>query len=1174
MKNAMKKVLSIMLVAVMLFSTAPLSGFVGLELPDWLDFGKLFAVEAEAANYSGKCGDNLTWSLNTSTGVLNITGTGAMYNYASSTDAPWRSYGGYIKKITIGNSVTSIGDNAFNRYANLTSVTLGNSITTIGDYAFVCGNFASVTIPSSVTSIGDFAFYACDDITTVAISYGVMYIGDSAFSNCTSLTKVTIPEKVAFIGEDAFSWCNRLESINVDSNNKNYSSDNYGALFNKAKTKLIQYPTGNTRTSYIVPDSVIDIGKTAFFKCTYLKSIAIGNSVASIEKTSLNRLDNLQAVTVDAENKYYSSDDCGVLFDKNKTMLIKYPTGNKRESYTVPNSVTTIVEGAFDCQNLTSVIIPNGVKFIGDYAFCSINITSVIIPESVTNIGSNAFSGCNNLTNVIIRSQSTGINDYAFAYCNSLEYLHIPSGVTAIGENILYDSSAYICSTEENCYAKSYADKYGIDFKVCDGHRFAIFSTEKSFTVKTGEKMSLAFGSIIDGKLDGEWEKMAITVSDPTVISLSDYKKTEYGYALDVLGKKEGISNLVVTDAATGEYIVLTVTVDDSFVETYSYAIDTLPTFYPNNNFENNVKTNIYNLNGIYINNYQCTKNGNKYEVSFNAYNEQYHHAAVDIYDADGNWIAAERIDKYNMIASLFDTGDQVYYMITDWDWLSYTHNMHTKMSPVKFEVPDGGYFEISNNYAESPGCFLYNSIDIFLEGVSAAIDVITDDIETPFYDLIKNKLQNDKSKRDIFLEIFIKAADKEIRDYSKNLTNGMVSNSYEGICGLFDNMLGSMEIDWRHFFSITLGLTEAVIKKLSGSMGLVLDGCFEISDATNRFLQGVDIGFSVDEPYVCVYSDIEEGYINPHGVIVNTNGNVDAETVLQVFRISNDDSVKVVLDSNNPLEMHELYNISFVKNDKNVQPNGKVKVHVPIPEGMDSNTSKIYRQEADGSWTVLNAKVEGNYLVFETDHFSLYAIIGDKAELKIASLPDKLTYTMGDTLDSTGLSLELNGNVITSGFICDSTVIYEIGKQTITVRYEGLTAEFDVKVNMNAPEISVPSTTTINYGDTLIIKLGEFNLPKVYFVEWSVNGSGVKIQPSEDGTQCKVTSVSSGTVTITAKIVDKDGKPVTDADGTAVMDEITLKSNAGFFQKLISFFKNLFGIGRVINSSVNYAVK
>ncbi len=1090
MKCILKKILSIIIVAVMLFGTAPLSGFVGLEVPDWLDFGKLLAVEAEAANYSGKCGDNLTWSLSTTSGELKITGTGAMYNYSYGSETPWYSQRSYIKSVYISDGVTTIGDEAFLFYAAITSVTMPNSIKTIGQKSFMsCYNLKKITIPN-----------------------GVITIGDHAFDNCILLTSITIPQSVTAIGEEAFSSCTALDRIAVDRNNSYFSNDDYGVLFNKNKTVLIQYPAGNARSQYTVPSSVITIGNRAF--------------------ESNKKLTNIE----------------------------------------IPDGVQTIGEGAFDsATNISKIVIPPSVTSIGNLAFRYCNsLEEMVIPDSVKSIGFGAFGSCQKLKSVIIRGEDVIIGNGLFNYCPSLEYVHISSETTEIGEDIFADTpSAFICSTSEESFAKTYADKNSIEFKKCNGHRFAVFSTEKSFTVKTGEKMSLAFGSIIDGKLDGEWEKMAITVSDPTVISLSDYKKTEYGYALDVLGKKEGISNLVVTDAETGENVVLTITVDDSFVKTYSYAIDSLPTFYPNNNFENNVKTNIYNLNGIYINNYQCTKNGNKYEVSFNAYNEQYHHAAVDIYDADGNWIAAERIDKYNMIASLFDTGDQVYYMITDWDWLSYTHNMHTKMSSVKFEVPDGGYFEISNNYAESPGCFLYNSIDIFLEGVSAAIDVITDDIETPFYDLIKNKLQNDKSKRDIFLEIFIKAADKEIRDYSKNLTNGMVSNSYEGICGLFDNMLGSMEIDWRHFFSITLGLTEAVIKKLSGSMGLVLDGCFEISDATNRFLQGVDIGFSVDEPYICVYSDIEEGYINPYGVIVNTNGNVDAETVLQVFRISNDDSVKVILDSDNPLEMHELYNISFVKDDKNVQPNGKVKVHVPIPEGMNGSTSKIYRQEADGSWTVLNAKVEGDYLVFETDHFSLYAIVGDKAELKIVSLPDKLNYTMGDTLDSAGLSLELNGNVITSGFICDSTVIYEVGKQTITVCYAGLTAEFDVKVNMNAPEISVPSTTTVNYGDTLILNLGEFNLSKGYFVEWSVNGNGVKIQPSAEGTQCSVTSVSSGTVTVTAKIVDKDGKPVTNADGTAVQDEITLKSNAGFFQKLISFFKNLFGINRTIVQTI-----
>lgn len=83
------------------------------------------------------------------------------------------------------------------------------------------------------------------------------------------------------------------------------------------------------------------------------------------------------------------------------------------------------------------------------------------------------------------------------------------------------------------------------------------------------------------------------------------------------------------------------------------------------------------------------------------------------------------------------------------------------------------------------------------------------------------------------------------------------------------------------------------------------------------------------------------------------------------------------MLDSNNPLEIHELYNICFVKDDTLVQPNGKVMVQIPIPQGMKGNTCKVYRQETNGNWTILDARVQGNYLVFETDHFSLYALIG-----------------------------------------------------------------------------------------------------------------------------------------------------------------------------------------------------
>ena len=149
------------------------------------------------------------------------------------------------------------------------------------------------------------------------------------------------------------------------------------------------------------------------------------------------------------------------------------------------------------------------------------------------------------------------------------------------------------------------------------------------------------------GLLDDKWKKMSVVVSDPTVIALSDYTETEYGYSLEVIGKKQGATNITITDTESGISTIVTAFVQDDYVNKYSYAINDIASFYPNNNFEKNIETNIYDLNGLYINKYKCTKSTNSYNISFDVYNSKYYSGAIDIYDENGMWIGYEEIDKY-----------------------------------------------------------------------------------------------------------------------------------------------------------------------------------------------------------------------------------------------------------------------------------------------------------------------------------------------------------------------------------------------------------------------------------------------------------------------------------------------------------------------------------------------
>ena len=174
------------------------------------------------AEESGTCGPDLRWHL-TDNGVLTITGKGEMYDYSFDNRAPWGRYD--IKRIIIGNGITTLGGRAFAGCSALTSVTISNSVTTIGEAAFhYCSALTSITIPNSVTEIGYSAFAGCSALTSVTIPNSVTKIGGSAFFNCSALTSVTIPNSITTIGEYAFSGC--IYNHRTTKTNQKYPSVN------------------------------------------------------------------------------------------------------------------------------------------------------------------------------------------------------------------------------------------------------------------------------------------------------------------------------------------------------------------------------------------------------------------------------------------------------------------------------------------------------------------------------------------------------------------------------------------------------------------------------------------------------------------------------------------------------------------------------------------------------------------------------------------------------------------------------------------------------------------------------------------------------------------------------------------------------------------------------------
>ena len=514
MKNRIKKSVAVLLAVVMVLCAVPAAGFAGLDLSgvaDWFSTTAMAESDSLTEGYYTYTVENgkatITECDKSISGDIVIPDTLGGYPVVEIGYEAFYDCTG-LTGVTIPDSVTSIGDSAFHGCGGLTSVTIPDSVTSVGTWAFrCCTGLTSVTIPDSVTSINGSAFSGCTGLTSITVSPGnkvyhsennciintiakelvvgcknsvipsdgsVTSIGYLAFEDCNGLTSVTIPDSVKSISTEAFKWCTGLTSITIPDS---VTSIGDGAFEGCTGLTSVTIPDSVTiigdyafedctgLTSVTIPDSVTSIGSSAFIGCTGLTSITIPDSVTSIDSWAFRDCTGLTSITI--------PDSVTSIGD----YAFGYCTG--LTSLTIPDSVTSIGSSAFDGTDWynsqpdgdvyagkvyyeykgkmpenTSIEIKAGTKGIADSAFndCT-GLTSITIPNSVTSIGNWAFGYCTGLTSVTIPDSVISIGGGAFYDCTDLTSIAIPDSVTSIGGSAFYGTTWYGSQSNGDVYA-------------------------------------------------------------------------------------------------------------------------------------------------------------------------------------------------------------------------------------------------------------------------------------------------------------------------------------------------------------------------------------------------------------------------------------------------------------------------------------------------------------------------------------------------------------------------------------------------------------------------------------------------------------------------------------------------------------------------------------------------
>lgn len=388
---------------------------------------------------SGETGQ-LSWLYDPKEQSLTLSGAGAIPDYPIA-ETPWHELREHIKAIVLREGVTRIGDYAFYDCTALTSVEIPEGVTQIGESAFsCCQSLESVTIPGSVTEIGEGAFESCDSMLVLELTSGLKCVGAFAFSECVALRELVLPNTVERIERSAFAGTMALHEL-------------------------------------VIPGNVQEIGDNAFNGCIQLSSLTLSEGIRVIEEMAFSNCSDLTEVLIPAsveclgdgvfadclamtkiavapESKHFVVQD-DILYSKNLSVLVHYPSSKEEQEFTIPEEVRKIAGLAFASNYfLMEVMLGDHLEEVGSYAFarCS-SLSFMFLPAQTTRLGASPFHDCamlleievdpsnpcySSIDGVLYNKEQTQLIQYPAGLYD--DFYKVPDTVREIAENACYDA--------------------------------------------------------------------------------------------------------------------------------------------------------------------------------------------------------------------------------------------------------------------------------------------------------------------------------------------------------------------------------------------------------------------------------------------------------------------------------------------------------------------------------------------------------------------------------------------------------------------------------------------------------------------------------------------------------------------------------------------------------------